>query len=144
MGTPGVKFNPIDIVDIIYKYDGNINKISEYYNVVRETIYRLLYNDPKLKEALDDARKMFSEIDLDVSESVVRYHMSLAKSNPPIAQRASMYVLDNKGKSRGYGKVNSQSNDNSFNINLKVDYGFEHSVQVQSKDISTESIESTP
>ena len=99
-----VLFNPdkIDMMAISVKYNGNIAKISEHFNVSRETIYKYIKRDPEGKEIIESTRGINTETDLDAAEHVIRYNMMNYKNNPGLAQRAAEKVIDRKGHLRDW------------------------------------------
>lgn len=100
-----IEFNPDlkDIVDIISKYDGNINKVCKHYGIARSTIYNYINRTKDAKTKLQEVRDSKGELDIDAAESVIRYCMGQLKENPKLAQDTAKYVLDRRGHKRGWG-----------------------------------------
>ena len=112
------KFDPdkADILAVSVKYNGNISKIAEHYNVVRETIYQYYKRDRVGKEIIDTVRGLNTEYDLDCAEHVLRYNMQNYKTSPGLAQRAAEKVIDRKGHLRDWNNAGSALPPNDANL----------------------------
>lgn len=99
-----ILFNPdnVDMMQIAYKYHGNIAAIANHYKVSRDTVYEYFNRNHDGIEILKYIRKYNNEIHLDTAEYVLAYNMNNHKSNAALAQRAAEFVLDRKGHTRGY------------------------------------------
>lgn len=112
------KFDPdkADMLVIAIKYNGNISKIAEHYNVVRDTIYQYYRRDPEGKKIIDIVRGLNTESDLDQAEYVIRYNMANVKTNPGLAQRAAEKVIDRKGHLRDWNNATSAAPPNDGSL----------------------------
>lgn len=104
MGTPGV---PLDIpksviVETIKKRKGVMTHISKDLNISQTTAYKHFNADPELKQLLSEERNSYDEYLCDKAESVLVYALNKCETDLSSALGASKYVLNNKGKSRGY------------------------------------------
>ncbi len=101
------KFNPdkSDMLAIAIKYNGNISKIAEHYNVSRDTTYEYFKRDIQGKQIIDTVRGVNTESDLDAAEYVIRSNMANYKNNPGLAQRAAEKVIDRKGHLRDWASA---------------------------------------
>lgn len=106
MGTPGVPFSKTkaDILEAIKKAKGIVTHISQLLDCSYETFYVRMRADPEIKEALAKAREEFDENLLDLAEhSLVRAMKQQEDIGNAIS--SAKYVLNNKGKSRGYSPM---------------------------------------
>jgi len=112
------KFDPdkTDMLAVSIKYNGNISKIAEHYNVVRDTIYQYYRRDSVGKEIIDTVRGLNTETDLDQAEYVLRYNMANFKTNPGLAQRAAEKVIDRKGHLRDWNNAPNTAPPNDAGI----------------------------
>ena len=111
-------FNPdnSDMMVIAVKYNGNISKISEHYNVCRDTIYEYNKRNPEGKQIIETVRGINTETDLDQAEYVLRYNMANVKTNPGLAQRAAEKVIDRKGHLRDWNNVGNAAPPNDGSL----------------------------
>lgn len=106
MGTQGVPLNKTksDILEAIKKGKGIVTHIAQLLDCSYETFYVRMRADPEIKAALAKAREEFDENLLDLAEhSLVRAMKQQEDIGNAIS--SAKYVLNNKGKSRGYSPM---------------------------------------
>lgn len=117
MGTPGVAMNikKESIVEAIKKHRGKMIHIGRELNIGHTKAYDLIWNDPELKQLVDDQREIMVEGVLDTAEYVLEALMVNAKEDPGNAIKSAMFYLNNQGKKRKYAhpaeEVKSAVND---------------------------------
>jgi hypothetical protein len=108
MGTPGVPFNipKSRILEIIKKKKGVVTQICSALKIDWKTYHKHIYKNPELKEALDIARQDYDETICDLAETTL---MRVLKQQEDLSASISSakFVLNNKGKSRGYTPPNA-------------------------------------
>jgi len=102
MGTPGVtsSITKSQIVKCIKNRKGVGARICEDLNVCYQTFYKLI-EKYDLKDELQRERNAFAETMCDVAESVLMRGM-VQTQELGNALSAAKYVLNNKGRNRGY------------------------------------------
>lgn len=108
MGTPGVPFDiPREhIVETIKKKKGVVMQILQSLDIAYDTYAEHIKSDPELKKILDRARNDYDEHICDLSETVLM--KALNQDDLGHALGSAKFVLNNKGRSRGYSPINSQ------------------------------------
>lgn len=101
-----------DIIASIKKFDGKVAVVAQDLKVSTNTIYNYSYKFKAVKTALKNAQDHWDCDLVDTAE--VKLKKAVNKGYP----WAIRYVLDNKGKSRGYGAI--PTNDVSDAIRIKV------------------------
>jgi hypothetical protein len=107
--TSGVRKKEIKkeiIIEAIQAKNGNVTAVANHFSITRERVYHYLRKYPEISQALDEVRNLNEEHDLDVAEFVVRNTL-LMKDNPRLRFESAKYILDNKGKRRGWGNTRS-------------------------------------
>jgi hypothetical protein len=107
MGTPGVPFNckKEDILIAIKESGGRYLRISALLNYAITTVRLHIEADPELHQALKDARETRDEGLLDGSEDALKLALEKAGTDMGSALKSAFYVLNNKGKARGYQSI---------------------------------------
>lgn len=83
-------------IEVCKKSLGNISDICEKAEISRKTFYKWRKEDKKFAQAIDE---------LEIPESILDFAESaLYKNVREGNQRAIEYLLNNKGKSRGYSQ----------------------------------------
>lgn len=102
MGTSGVPWDATksQIIESIKKQYGRITYVAKELNCDYITVKRRVDKDPELQQILAEARSGFGETLLDMAESSLM--RGLSNEDPAAYLKAAMYVLNNKGKERGY------------------------------------------
>jgi hypothetical protein len=102
MGTPGVPWEgtKVQILASIKKQHGRVTYVAKELNCDYITVKKRIDADPELTKALADARSGFGETLLDMSESALM--RGLTNEDPNAYLKSAFYVLNNKGKERGY------------------------------------------
>jgi hypothetical protein len=104
MGTQGV---PLDIpksviIDSIKKRKGVVTYVCKDLDICHDTALKYINADPELKQLLADQRHSYDEYLCDKSESVLVYALNRCETDLSNALGSAKYILNNKGKSRGY------------------------------------------
>lgn len=102
MGTPGVPWN-VDreaIVEALKRQHGRLTYACKDLGCKYDTLKKHIDQHPDLQEILDQCRNQFDTTLLDTAESVLMKGM--LHEDIGQALKASFYVLNNKGKPRGY------------------------------------------
>lgn len=107
MGTPGVPFNiPKEVIlEAIKTRKGVITHICKDLSSAHGTLIKHINADSDLKAALDAARHEYDDILCDVAEGTMLYTAG-QREDLSAAISACKFVLNNKGKKRGYTPPN--------------------------------------
>jgi len=141
MGTPGVPWNPSKdiIVNILKECKGVISKAAKKFEVAPLTLYRKINADPELVQLLKDLREDYETVMLDMAENCVSYAMSNMTLKPDQALKASFFVLNSKGKTRGWNNTfydNQQYSPALEAENYKMEnLGLKELVEKQKKEL---------
>lgn len=103
MGVSGVPL-PItheEIKEAIKKHKGVVSSVCKTLNMGHNAFYVRMGQDPSIKECLDHSRSEFEELICDLSENVLSFALS-QREDLSSALASAKYVLNNKGKKRGY------------------------------------------
>lgn len=95
------KLDRKEIIDAIKKYHGKVAFVAQSLSVSTATIYNYVNKYSTVKAALDDAQNNWDEGLLDTAES----KLQKAVNNGDVW--AIRYILNTKGKKRGYGEKNN-------------------------------------
>lgn len=103
MGTSGVPWNvPKNrIIEAIKAKRGVLTHVCKELDAAHETVLRHINKDPELKAVLDAARHEYDDLICDLSENTLLYAVS-QKEDLSNGIRAAQFVLNNKGRKRGY------------------------------------------
>ena len=106
MGTPGVPLNlpPGAIAASIKKNKGVGSKICKELDIHHSTFIEHVRADPVLVKLLDDARHDRLEERLDDAENTLD-ECKNQRQELSVALKSAMYLLNNRGKSRGYAPI---------------------------------------
>jgi hypothetical protein len=113
---------PPDVSDVFFKYKCCITDIARALNIHRDTFYVHLKSDPELKKKFDDVQQSLANEWLDQAEKNVWYSLALGKDKPGHGLKAAMYVLDKRGKDRGWGE--STNNQEAFAPRLDATFNW--------------------
>ncbi len=100
---------PLDIEDTFFKYKCNVTDCAKALNISRACLNKHLKENLELKALLDKVEQSLEREWIDVAEKNVWYAMALAKERPGHALKAAMYVLDKRGKTRGWEGATSDN-----------------------------------
>jgi len=120
MGVSGVPL-PIthaEIKEAIKKHKGVVSSVCKTLNMGHNAFYVRMAEDPTIKQCLDEARSEFDDFICDLSENVLTYALS-QRDDLSSALGSAKYVLNNKGKKRGYSPI-PVSNENKDTEILEV------------------------
>ena len=113
-GVPCLVTNQ-DIKDAIKKKKGVVSSVCKALPLGHATFYQRMAKDKSIKQCLDEARAEFDELLCDLSENVLTDAMS-QRTDMASALGASKYVLNNKGRIRGYSPIPVQSENKDTEI----------------------------
>ena len=102
MGTPGVPWNvpKARIVESIKKQQGRLTYVARELDCAWVTLKKRIDADPELAQLVADTRLGFGETLLDFAESALMKGLTSNKAADYL--KSSFFVLNNKGKERGY------------------------------------------
>lgn len=109
---------PTDIADIFFKFKCHATNCAEALGISRPYFYEILERQPEIKRQFEEVRASLKNEWLDQAERVMWQSLDLSKSKPGHAFRAATYVLNSKGKERGWNPVATEDNQ-SINVNIK-------------------------
>lgn len=103
MGTSGVPFSipKSRILECIKKKKGVVTQICAELEIAFDTYAKHIRDNPELKKAIDDARNDFDTTICDMAETALMRALN-QKDDLPSALSSAKFVLNNKGRSRGY------------------------------------------
>jgi hypothetical protein len=103
MGLGGVKYNPdiSEILKVIEEKRGVVTQIHKQLGISHTLFYELIAEYPQLKTALDKSRLELDNILCDSAENALLYALS-QREDLGSSVRSAQYVLNNKGRKRGY------------------------------------------
>lgn len=112
MATPGVPWDCKDsvIVEHLKKAKGRLTYACKTLNVHYETLKKRIDKTPELQKILSELRNELDTTLLDSAENCLLYAMSKQDQDLGNALKSSFYVLNNKGKDRGYSAKNHPNN----------------------------------
>jgi len=110
VGTPGVPLNITkkDLESALRKTRGILSQASKSLGIGRTALYRHIDKFPELRELIDELREDFECEILDDSEGVLKHALSVKETDLGNSLKAAFYILNNKGRSRGYTPPNAQ------------------------------------
>lgn len=107
MGVSGVpwKCEKNRIISALKNNKGVITRTCAELNCDPTTLRKRIEKDPELIELLSDLRHNLDTTILDMAENTLMYAMGLQKSDINAALKSTFYVLNNKGRDRGYQRI---------------------------------------
>ena len=121
MGTPGVPFNipRKRILESIKAKKGVVTQICADLGIAYDTYYKNIKSNAEYKEAIDNARNDYDTTICDMAETALMRALN-QKEDLSASLSSAKFVLNNKGKSRGYSAIPAQqNNDLDVNVLLK-------------------------
>lgn len=100
--SPGEIKSIKDASDALHKYHGNATNAAKSLGVCKDTLYRFIKENPELSDELKKARDNAHEYFIDKAENAIDKVLSRVDEQPKAALDAAKYVLDKRGKSRGW------------------------------------------
>ena len=103
MGTPGVAYqvNIPDILKVIEEKRGVVTQIHKQLGISHTFFYELIAKYPEIKKAIDEARLVLDDTLCDAAENALLFALS-QREDLGSSVRSAQYVLNNKGRKRGY------------------------------------------
>lgn len=119
MGTPGVPFDATkeQILSAIKESGGRFLRIAALLGYADNTVRAHIYADPELMQAIKDARKTRDEGLLDGAEDALKKALDKADLDINAALKSAFYVLNNKGKDRGYASPEEKAAQTMLQVN---------------------------
>ena len=107
MGTPGVPWDvpEVTIVAALKKHMGKVTYAAADLKCCAMTLRRYLRNNPHLNDLVADLRIDLDHMLCDSAEHVLGALLDNARKDATNALKSAMYVLNNKGKERGYQPI---------------------------------------
>ena len=104
MGTPGVPWtvDKLTIVEALKKRKGAVTLAAKDLSCCYTTLNKRIKEDEELKELVSQLRNAFTTELLDSAEDTLLYALDNKDQDLANALKSSFYVLNNKGKERGY------------------------------------------
>jgi len=118
MGTSGVPFNipKLRIIESIKKKKGVVTQICADLDISFPTYAKHIRDNPDLKQAIDDARNDFDTTICDMAETVLMLAMK-QKDDMPSSLSSAKFVLNNKGRNRGYNPPTQGIENKDWGVN---------------------------
>lgn len=119
MGTQGVPLKPIphnEIKSAIKNNKGRLTYAAKALGICYDSIRKLIDPHPELVEFVAKCRNEFDHSLLDQAESVLVHAMNQHEKDLTNALKSTFFVLNNKGKERGY---HPPSNASGEPVNVK-------------------------
>jgi len=109
MGTQGVEFKKTksEICESIKKHKGRLTKVAKEFNICYQTIRNHTDKFPELVELIKNLRQDRDENLLDEAEDTIQDALEGRSQDMGSALKSAFFVLNNKGKSRGYTPPNA-------------------------------------
>lgn len=95
---------PHDVEDIFFKYRCRISDIAKACNISRNTFYQKLNRDPEFKALFESVEAQMDRQWVEDAEKTLWYVNTLADKRPSVALNAAQYILNRKGKIKGWGE----------------------------------------
>jgi len=133
-GVPWDISNEI-IIEHLKKSAGRTTHAKLTLNVTYMTLMKRINSDPELKEKLKEIRHEHDENLVDTAEIVLKKLADKADTDPAHALKSAFYILNNKGKERGYSPYNNPSNVPPNEANLELIQSLMEANKKQSKEI---------
>ena len=104
MGTPGVKFDrpKSEIVEAIIKNNGKLTKVAKQLRCCYETVRKYTDDDPEIVQLIHNLRQEYDENLCDLAEDTLTDAMDARVGDMANALKSAFFVLNNKGRNRGY------------------------------------------
>lgn len=117
MGTPGVPWivEKDTISDALKKTKGRIEPAAKILGVAGFTLRRRLTEYPDLQELVTQLRSSFEQALLDQAEDTIEHAMNQTPTDLNNALKSAFFVLNSKGKERGWTNTHTSSNSFYFN-----------------------------
>ncbi len=114
MATPGTPWivKKSTIVQVLKRTKGRISRAAKALGVAHVTLRLKIDADPELVKLLQDLRNDFDSVLVDAAENTLLYAVKNSKKDLTNALKSSFFVLNNKGKERGYSAKNNPNNQN--------------------------------
>lgn len=112
MGTQGVTFDKPRsvIIEAIKKHKGRLTKVAKELGCHYETVRKYTDPDPELVELIKMLRADYDANLCDLAEDTLTDAMDNRGLDMNNALKSAFFVLNNKGKDRGYNHPDAQTN----------------------------------
>jgi hypothetical protein len=107
MGSPGVKIAIAKktIIKAITTAKGRVTAAAKCLRIHPSTLKKRIDADPELRGLLHSLRQEYELMVLDEAEDTLMYALENRKKDLSNACRTAQYVLNHRGTSRGYNKI---------------------------------------
>jgi len=102
---------------------GNVSAAAKKLGITKEHLFRYIQKTKHAQEALEEARALHADDELDLAVSLNYLFMQDWKNNPALASKHVIYTLDRKGHVRGYLK-----DSGDIPINKDIEFKFDQSM----------------
>lgn len=112
MATSGVKFNRSknEIIEAIKKHNGKLTKVAKHLNCCYDTVRKYTDDDPEIVKLIHNLRQEYDENLCDLAEDTLTDAMDARVGDMTNALKSAFFVLNNKGKNRGYNHPEANTN----------------------------------
>lgn len=119
MATPGSPWivNKTQIVQALKEQKGRLTYVARFFNVDYKTLRKKIDEDSELTELVSDLRNDFENTILDKAESCVLNAIDSSDLNNSL--KSAFYVLNSKGKVRGWTNTLTESQMAPSQIDLE-------------------------
>lgn len=118
MGTSGVPWNATkeQIIEAIKKHKGVLSRVCKELDCCYDTVRKRIDVDKEIRAILDSERQGFDNMLVDTAEDTLLYALSRRGDDLGNSLKSAFFILNNKGKERGYAHPSSLSEDDSLNV----------------------------
>lgn len=108
------------MLEALEKTHGNVLYSAQLAGIERRTHYHWIEKDPEYARKAAESRVA----SLDIAEGVVHAAMAKQEDRPELALKAAIFLLENQGGARGYGRQGTNVQVNT-QVNTKQDITLE-------------------
>jgi DNA-directed RNA polymerase sigma subunit (sigma70/sigma32) len=111
MATPGKLFTKSkdEIVEAIKKHKGRLTKVAKELNCHYDTVRKYTDPYPEIVDLIKYLRQDYDENLCDLAEDTLTTAMENCPDDMSSALKSAFFVLNNKGKQRGYNHPDAQA-----------------------------------
>lgn len=104
MATPGVKWekSKLEIVEALKLHKGRLTYVARHFDIAYDTLMKSINADSQLLDLVKALRNDYENTILDLAENCVVKAMENQDKDPNNAIKSSFFVLNSKGKARGW------------------------------------------
>lgn len=131
MGRSKRKVTDLQIARALIKHQGKIGAVAEELNVTTQTVRKRMKQNPRIQARFDDAEEKLLDKAIDVLNE------KLDAGN----FKAAQYVLDNRGKNRGYGSKQKEIEVAEQNAGMTLNILDTSDMDIATKKLLMESLQ---